>query len=95
MGSLDFWFTLAVVILFFQLFTVLLVVLLLTAGTSYGLRMGRLALKDYVPTGQRYLEQGNQLVRQYAHKVTAPIVQLNSATEQLGATVKTFFARLK
>ena len=93
MLSLEFWFTVAILILFLEMSVLLLILIAITGGLGFGSEILRRKLKEWVPIGQGYVFKGRDLTRQVATKVVAPAISARSQAAGLSHTVRVLFNR--
>ena len=93
MLSLEFWFTVAILILFLEMSVLLLILIAITGGLGFGSEVLRRKLKEWVPIGQGYIFKGRDLTRQAAAKVAAPAISVRSQAAGLSHTVRVLFSR--
>lgn len=86
MLNLEFWFTVAVFILFLEVAVTLLVFVALWAGLAYGSQPLRVKLKEYVPLLQQYSATGARLTDDYTGKAMTPLIKARSGWARLDAT---------
>lgn len=93
MLNLEFWYTVAVFILFLEVSLTLLVVILLAAGVAYGSNPVRAKLKEYMPLAQQYSAKGEQLTVNVTGKARSPLIEARAAAVGFKATVKSLLGR--
>jgi hypothetical protein len=90
--TLEFWFTVAIIILFAELTAFLLIMLALFGGLGYGSELLRNKLRrEWMPLLQGYAAKGAQLTHQGARLVTTPPIRLESQLAGLRHTVRVLF----
>jgi hypothetical protein len=92
--SLEFWFTVAVVILVIELTAILIVLVVIAAGLGYGSEVIRNRLKaSWMPLLQGYAAQGAGLTQKAAATVTAPPIRVKSQVAGLRHTISVLLGR--
>ena len=93
MLNLEFWFTVAVFILFLEISVTLFVFILLAAGLAYGSNPLRAKLKEYVPLAQQYSGKGVELTTNVTGKAVTPFLGIRSGLAGMRATARGLVTR--
>lgn len=93
MLNLEFWFTVAVFILFLEISVTLFIFVLLAAGLTYGSNLLRVKLKEYMPLAQHYSGKGAELTTNVSGKAIAPFMAVRSGLAGMRATARGLVTR--
>lgn len=91
--TLEFWFTVAIIIIFLEISLILLLLLAITGGLGYGSEVFRRKLKSWLPIAQYYADKGASLTRTYTGKAVMPAIQLRSRWVGWSHTVRVLLNR--
>ncbi len=93
MLSLEFWFTVAIIILFVEMSALLLIMVALMFGLGFGAEVLRNKLKLWMPLAQGYAGKGANLTKEYTTKAMRPAIAAESAVTRWQTTLKTLLRR--